>query len=1107
MTAHLDVNEPQYARAAAAILERHERNEPEANITSAVRDFLILTRLANAEQMVEENPPSDGSRRAVDLTALDTFIEFKRRIGTAASGEPDPDNVRQLDDYLAQSAAQGRVRMGILTDGKRWLLRWPGAGDARLTRPYAFTLDEPQGWLPLYEWLRDSALVSLEDVVPDREGIAEHFGPDSPAYQRDIAALKALYAENAHLETIRVKRRLWYDLLRTALGELAFSTEGMERGEMPQTGMTQPGMTQTGREYTEEMDDLFVRHTYLGAVIGMVVQASFGIDIRRLAETDPADLLQGRELYRATGLQGVLESDFFAWPVEVGGNPLLQTLARRVARFQWADAPPDTAAVLYETVIPPDERRQLGEYYTPAWLARVMVRELVDDPLRQRVLDPACGSGTFVAEAVRHFLEAAGDRQKQDFRDYGISRIGHAGSARQLNPGHPDNPANPASDSSVNLDPKELLDRLRNAVTGIDVHPVAVHLARAAWTLAARPAISAAHEAGFDASLSIPVYLGDALQLRFRTGDLFAENEIAIEVRDDANTELFFPVSLVERAENFDALMGDVSAYIETGEDALLALDDNHINDPAERRMIGETIKTMQRLHDEGRDHIWAYYTRNMVRPVALSRAKVDVVIGNPPWINYNQTADILRDELQNLSRNRYGIWSGGRYATHQDVAGLFFARSVDLYLKDGGVIGLVLPHSALQAGQHSKWRSGVWRAGRRGPAINVDFTHQPAWDLERLEPNTFFPVPASVVFARKCTADAAGKPLAGAVEQWRGRAGADDVQRVSSWITDTGVVGDSPYAARSRNGATIFPRVLFFVNETENMAIVQAARTITVNPRRGSQDKAPWKDLDLTAITGQTVERQHLFNVHLGETVAPYVTLEPLKALLPLKQGDHAIPADEHGPGGIRQGGLERRMRERWRTVSRLWEDNKAPANKMNLLAQLDYMSKLSSQLTRQSNPDSGRVRVLYNQSGAPTATLLEDTTALVDYTLYQIPCQDIREANYLLAIINSDVLYKSVESLMPKGQFGARHLQKHLWKLPIPEFDAGDVRHQAVAEAGVRVASAANDRLSQLRREYGERLTVTIVRRELRKWLRASAEGAAVEGVVGRLLGGGAS
>ena len=77
--------------------------------------------------MVEENPPSGASRRAVDLTALDTFIEFKRRIGTASGGEPDPENVKQLDDYLAQSADQGKIRMGILTDGKHWLLRWPGS--------------------------------------------------------------------------------------------------------------------------------------------------------------------------------------------------------------------------------------------------------------------------------------------------------------------------------------------------------------------------------------------------------------------------------------------------------------------------------------------------------------------------------------------------------------------------------------------------------------------------------------------------------------------------------------------------------------------------------------------------------------------------------------------------------------------------------------------------------------------------------------------------------------------------------------------------------------------------------------------------------------------
>ena len=1009
--------------------------------------------------MVEENPPSDASRRAVDLTALDTFIEFKRRIGTASGGAPNPQYVDQLDDYLAQSAKQGRVRMGVLTDGKRWLLRWPGAGEVQLTRPYAFTLEEPNHWIALYDWLRDSALVSLEGVSPDREEITGHFGPGSPSYQRDITALKNLYQENAELETIRVKRRLWYDLLRTALGEIAYTTEGMS--EEAQARLAAVGVG------PEEMDDLFVRHTYLSAVIGMVVQSSFGIDIRRLAETDPADLLRGRELHRSTGLSGVLEPDFFAWPNEVGGNPLLQTLARRVARFDWAEAPADTAATLYETVIPPDERRQLGEYYTPAWLVRTMIRELVDDPLNQRVLDPACGSGTFVAEAVSHFIAAAG---------------------------------------AANWEPEEVLNRLREAVTGIDVHPVAVHLARAAWTLAARPAISAASAAGYDASLSIPVYLGDALQLRFRTGDMFAEHQITIQTRDRENTELVFPVSLVERAEDFDSLMGDVSTSIERGDDPFLALDDNQIYDPVERQTVGETIRAMQRLHDQGRNHIWAYYSRNMVRPVALSRSRVDVVIGNPPWINYNQTADILRDELQSLSRSRYGIWAGGRYATHQDVAGLFFSRSVDLYLKDGGVIGFVLPHSALQAGQYSKWRSGQWKAHKTGPSVQVDFTLKPAWDLERLEPNTFFPVAASVVFARKLSQDATVKPLAGSVERWRGKAGAEDVRRESVDITDTGVVGDSPYAGLSRQGASVVPRCLFYVEETDNTAIVQAAPTITVNPRRGSLDKAPWKDLDLTAITGQTVERRHLFDLYLGETIAPYVTLEPLMALLPLKRGDADIPTDGDGPGGIRLGGLERRMRERWQTVNRRWEENKALANRLNLLGQLDYMGKLSSQLEWQHNPKNRKVRVLYNQSGAPTAALLEDDEALADYTLYWIACKSMNEANYVLAIINSNALAIAVNRYtIPNWAGNTRHLQKHLWKLPIPEFDPEHELHVTIAESGAMAAAGAKTKLDHLRQQRGDEITVTIARRELRTWLRTSDEGKSVEVSVSKLLAGG--
>ena len=201
-----------------------------------------------------------------------------------------------------------------------------------------------------------------------------------------------------------------------------------------------------------------------------------------------------------------------------------------------------------------------------------------------------------------------------------------------------------------------------------------------------------------------------------------------------------FPVSLIERASAFDALMSDVAEAIERGEDPALALDDHDITDPRERPILEQTIAALQQLHDEGRNHIWAYYTRNLVRPVALSRSKVDVILGNPPWLSYRNTASTLRAELERQSKDLYGIWTGGQYANRQDVASLFFARCTDLYLKAHGQIGMVMPHSALQTGQHAKWRTGSWRGAGNSSELAVDFSYKTAWDLEGLEPKHLLP-------------------------------------------------------------------------------------------------------------------------------------------------------------------------------------------------------------------------------------------------------------------------------------------------------------------------------------------------------------------------------
>lgn len=1026
----LSYDDPNCKAAAAEILRRHEEGAAEANITSAVRDFLVVTGLAKVDEMVEENPPSEGSRRAVDLTALDTFIEFKRLIGNGI--EPNPEYVQQLDDYLEASAeTRNGVRMGILTDGKYWVLRWPNASRVNTSPPYAFTLQDADRWFKLHEWLRDHALVARENIDPTQEELLKNFGPNSPTYERDIDELRALYSKFSGYETVAVKRRLWHDLLRTALGEVVES---------------------------EEFDDLFVRHTYLTIVVGIVVQATFGMDVNQIAENDPEDLVTGRQFAENTGLHGVVESDFFAWPVEVGATALIRTIARRVARFDWSSPPSDIAATLYQTVIPAQERRDLGEYYTPRWLAKAIVEEIVTDPVNQRVLDPSCGSGTFLAECVEHFLKAA----KQQ-----------------------------------NVPDTKLFELLRESVTGIDVHPVATHLARAAWVIAAKPAI--AHSAS--TAVTVPIYLGDSLQLRYQSRDLFGANTVTIGVGDDANTELLFPISLVNDAENFDQLMVDVADYIERGDDPKLALDDVVGLTDDESATLSATIDKLADLHAKGRDHIWAYYTRNLVRPITLARNKVDVIVGNPPWINYNQTTDVLRDELVNQSRNEYGIWAGGRYATHQDVASLFYARSVDLYLRDGGLIGMVMPHSALQAGQHTKWRTGEWKS-RRGPGtLHVDFRVRKAWDLERLEPNDFFPVPSSVVFAKRLGEEGKARALVGPVRQWIGATGSGNVKRVDMEITDTSGDHVSPYAGWTRNGATLFPRVLILVNETANPATVSLGGTTTTNPRRGVYDKEPWKSLDLPALTGNTIEDEHVFDAYLGETLVPYATLEPLRAILPVKRGDTSIKGAQGSSHRVANSAMMRRMRNRWPVVSKAWDENKRPGDGRTLIQQLDYYGKLSSQLSWQGDKGDRPVRIVYNQSGAPTASLMTDESSIVDYTLYWLTCQTEDEAHYLTAIINSGVLYEKLEPMMPKGQFGARHVQKHLWRLPIPEFDAGDSTHMSIADAGRQAAVGVERELERLGEERPG-FTVTIARREVRKWLRESAEGQRVEEVVGTLL-----
>ena len=1031
MQSELDPADSTITNLARQLLDRHTRAEHEDNIRAALRDFFVATRLADASTIVLEDSPGEGSRRFVDLTTDAVLVEVKRRISGSKPGlNPDPENVRQLDDYLALSLESDKPRrIGILTDGKYWIIRWPNAGAVRTEAPYAFTLSDPDRWIALYEWLRDEAqALEPPEIAPTEENVRNRFGL-SLRFEADLAELEELYKPNRDAPTIRVKRNLWQQLLAAALGEAV--------------------------ENEPDLDRLFLRHTYLAVVVGLAVQKAFDIDVLSQARSDAANLLNGRTFVDWTGVRGVLESDFFSWPAEVGGSDWILAIARRVARFDWAAADSDVARILYEAVIPKVDREDLGEYYTPPWLAREIVNAVVTDPLNQRVLDPACGSGTFVFEAVRKYLAAAAE---------------------------------------ADLAPRETLEGLVTHVVGIDVHPAAVHLARTTWALAARSALTAASEEGIDAVA--PIYLGDSLQLGTEDVGLFANSTVTLNVNGrlndlvDRDLRLEFPRHLVEDPIEFDSLMTHLAEEIESGGNPLWALDAAGIvDDHPDRRMLEQTAGLLRDLHDNGYNHIWAYYARNLMRPVWLRQHPVDVLVGNPPWLSYRDTTAVVRTELERQSKSVYRIWAGGQYATTQDVAGLFFARCTDLYLKIGGIAAMVLPHSTLERGQHRKWRTGDWGD------VAANLAHQPPWDFEQ---NTFFTMPACVAFAEKVASVPRGLP--GRIEHWVGPPGGP-YDRESGELADQPSEYASPYGALARQGAIIIPRCLFFVDVTEPTTPVRAGDIVTTSPFRTTQENPPWRDLPLDDYQNMPIERDHVWPIHLGQTLAPYVLLEPRHVVLPLSRRGGELIKDDGGIDGIAPSALGRRMRRRWLSMNQLWLEHRNENTDLDLLTQIDYGSKLAAQRT--PHPDRPH-RIVYGAAGHPTAALLE-ANAIVDVRLVWVDCQTSEEAYYLLAILNSRTLEDAVKPFMSMGQYGARDLVKHVWKLPIPAFNSEDQLHRELAAAGDQAAGTAQTvhaHLSAEREAKGQATTVRVARRELRSWLASSPEGEQVERIVGALL-----
>ena len=353
------------------ILQRHDNGDSENDIRTAFRDFILHTEIIDDESEIKtEVPPASDSIKRVDMFTRNTYIEFKTNL--IVNGRVEPSYITQLDGYLLESVKSGwGIQNGILTDGKHFLKRNIGESILPIAQNSSRTFDRSTQGPHLKNYLFDIINTDAQNIAPSPDTLTKHLAGGSDLLNQATALLKDAHDANRDNPTVAVKRKLWQDLLEVALGQ-----------------------DSTGDPDTA--DWLFIRHTYLTTLIALILQAHFGIDIVHEAEHAPDALLNGETLHAHTNLKGVIESDLFQWSAEIGATQYIRTIARKVAQFDWSKRPDELAAILYQNTITPEERRKMGEYYTPRWLAKTIVDELITDPQNTVAMDPSCGSGTFI---------------------------------------------------------------------------------------------------------------------------------------------------------------------------------------------------------------------------------------------------------------------------------------------------------------------------------------------------------------------------------------------------------------------------------------------------------------------------------------------------------------------------------------------------------------------------------------------------------------------------------------------------------------------------------------------------------------------------------------
>ena len=946
-------------RAAKQLLQG-QRKRPEDNIRQDLGRLLDTMEVENILTYATPAGPAD-----LYLPRRRTIIECKR-IGDA--DDPEKPQAResnetpreQLERYILAEIQKElelldleglnkRSWIGIVTDGHVWHA-WRYAHQSGSIGQQIFSGFRPNSPKQL--------IIKLRKILSE-EPLGKPWIPEKPAalfkrYREDLTKIRSSLKGKREKRT-QTKQQLWLDVLRTS--SMAPSNDAQIHG-------------------------LFIAHSFLITLARGVVHTLSRQDERPNPEK-------------------ILKEGFAAWIIDsTEGRSWAQEILDEVHSYEWRRRSGDVLRSVYEAFISDTDRKIFGEYYTPDWLAAVLVEEVCDEAwcnqataealaaeqggqaLKKRgVLDPACGSGTFLYHAAKRILRC------QTMQEDALGSQRKAGAVARV-------------------------------VCGLDIHPVAVEIARATL-MRALPAPPLDHEA------AIRVHQGDALMAQPNTDNaLFTHTKDTLRFETPQGREIHLPKSfahhrqfganlrrLVEAAKESNPVPADILATTpKEDQDALQAC----------RKQIEKIILT------EG-NSVWAWYMANITAPLRLSERKVDRIVANPPWVTMAEVQVEERKQTLESFSKRIGLWDGGKQAPHHDIAQLFVKRCREQYLADPATnpAAWLVKKAVLTGGHWAKFREWYKEIGVQ------------TLDLEKIRP-------FGGGDARRCcalfdkractnlTVHTSQLLIAETTKKMKAGMSIRDARKLLriSPAREMSAKEPSAYAdGRFRQGASIVPAVLTKIEYDEHIAMM-ANQEDEVEVTTIQSAKDPWKKIHplMGSIPRRWVRTLYTSN----ELLAFWVRTSTRHAI---------IPVDE-------KGNLERdpkRDNNLWRQCEELYEEYRSEGryNPKTLRDRIDYGASLSKQLRVVT--DVTRQTVLYPKaSDIMRAGRIARGNAITNDTLYYWEAESEEEAAYLVAILNAPALREAFKESKQSG----RHIDTHFWrKIPIPRYEQGNSDHAALA------------------------------------------------------------